>query len=222
MTKWGELRNRIKARPLPVCAGNGIIVHASNTKTNSQRNLVTDASGVTIIEFAIVAPVFFLLLFGAFDVTYNVYAKSVLESAMQEAGRNSALETAPTRISDIDNSVQEQVQGLVPHGEFTFTRRNYAQFSDVGGLEEADTEDPDCFYDKNGNGVRDDPGKDGLGDGDDVVLYTATVEYNHLFPLWRFIGGTEKAKLSATTTLRNQPYSDQKKRETVLVCPSAP
>lgn len=237
MTKWGELKCALRMRTLRAAYGCpdhssacvNVISTAPHPITGSHANLAADTCGVTLVEFAFVAPVFLLMLFGIFDVTYDVYAKSVLESTVQTAGRDSALETAPDNVTAIDDKVRDSVKTIVPKGEFTFERRNYEKFSDIGGMEDELTSEERnrnvCpgggagFWDENDDGVRGPKlGKSGLGAGDDVVLYTVTVEYNHLFPLWAFIGGNPKSRMAATTTLRNQPYSDQSPRTVELVC----
>jgi hypothetical protein len=235
MTKWGELKSGLRIwalwpstiGPLDPCP-NGE-KDSSHLIIHQHRDLKADTRGVTIVEFAFVAPIFLMLLFGIFDITYTVYAKSILDGAVQTAGRNSALETATSNVNAIDDRVRDIVKSVVPRGEFTFQRRNFHKFSDIGGMEdELTTEERsrdvcpsggDGFWDENGDGVRGAKlGQNGLGAGDDVVLYTVTVEYNRIFPLWAFIGGSSKGHISATTTLRNQPYSDQSPRTVELVC----
>jgi TadE-like protein len=45
------------------------------------------ASGVSLLEFALVAPVFFLLFFGVFDFARLFYVEMTLQNALREAGR---------------------------------------------------------------------------------------------------------------------------------------
>ena len=183
--------------------------------------------GATIAEFAIVAPVFFLLLFGIFDIGHSIYTQSVLQGAVQDAGRDAGLESGGESVSEIDQYVRDQVAPLTPNGEFSFERANYLTFSDVGRPEDFvdsnDNElydDDECFTDENGNELWDDDvGAAGLGGADDVVLYTVTVEYDRVFPLWALVGFDPVNSVSATTTLRNQPFGTQAGRTSVQVCP---
>ena len=56
------------------------------------RRLRRDRSAVTIVEFAMIAPVMLLLLLGLFDLGYRTYATSVLQGALttRRAWRQSA------------------------------------------------------------------------------------------------------------------------------------
>ena len=189
------------------------------------RTLQSSEDGATLVEFALIAPVFFMLLMGIFDIGHGVYIRAVLEGALQEAGRDAGLENAPDNLTEIDDYVRSQV-GSVVNGEFEFTRQNYWEFGDVGQEEEYDDtnkngvyDDDECFYDGNDNDRWDDRGKAGLGGAKDVVLYTVTVTYNHLFPLWSFIGGNKEGSVTASTTLRNQPFGSQALRTIEHICP---
>jgi Flp pilus assembly protein TadG len=180
--------------------------------------LARDERGVTVVEFAIVAPVMLLMLMGFFDLAHTEYARSVLQGAMQMAARNSTLESGLTSQSTIDSYVTGQVTSVVGAGAtFTPTRLSYSDFSSVGTPENyTDANhngqyDPgECFEDVNGNGHWDaDLGKAGQGGADDAVLYTMTVSYKRMFPMARMLGWPANQTISASTVLRNQPYGAQ-------------
>ena len=180
--------------------------------------LVADERGVTVIEFAIVAPVMLLTLFGFFDLAHTAYARSVLQGAMQMAARNSTLESGLTSQSTIDAYVTNQVTSVVGSGAtFTPTRLSYSDFSKVGTPERfTDTngngqwDTGECFEDVNGNGQWDaDMGKTGQGGAHDAVLYTMTVTYRRMFPMARMVGWPANQVITASTVLRNQPYGVQ-------------
>lgn len=193
------------------------------------RRLASDERGATIVEFAIVVPSFLLLLFGIFDVGQAIYAQSVLQGAMQDAGRDAGLESGADQSDAINAYVREQTAPIVfGDPEYTVVRSNYQTFSDVGRPEDFtdsndnNSYDPDeCFTDENDNGEWDpDVGKDGIGGANDVAVYTVNVEYDRVFPLWKLIGLSSKTELSASTTLRNQPYGSQAARTKTQVCPT--
>ena len=189
--------------------------------------LLDDRRGATIIEFAVVMPVMLMLLLGTMDFGLNVYLRAVLEGAMQQAARNSSLQSAQAGQSAIDTFVSDRVKAILPGANVSFTRENYATYSSVGR--------PEDFTDTNGNGVRDpgecfqdinnnatwdaDAGRTGLGGANDVVEYTATVTYPSLIP-----GASSVFHISPTTTiksttlLRNQPFATQPSWSTVKVC----
>lgn len=183
-----------------------------------------DARGATVIEFAIVAPVLALLLLGAFDTAHSLYMRAVLQGVVQKTARDSALETGTDGATEvmIDDKVRAQVRAIANNAQIVITRRFYRTFSDATSrTAEAfpganDTnhngvcDNNEIFSDDNGNGVRDlDGGDDGQGGAKDRTLYTVVVSYPRFFPLYRMIGGSNQTKITASTVLQNQPYSDQ-------------
>jgi Flp pilus assembly protein TadG len=178
-----------------------------------------DRAGISTVEFALLAPVMMVMLMGFFDLAQQAYIRSVLQGAMQQAGRNSTLETGASTTSAIDDYVKNQVKKVTgPNVTFTPVRKSYADFASVGKAENFVDKVPknnkydagECFEDVNGNGVWDsDLGKSGQGGADDAVLYTMTVSYKHLFPVAKLLGWTANQSVTASTVLRNQPYGDQ-------------
>jgi Flp pilus assembly pilin Flp len=190
--------------------------------------LAADETGATIVEFAIVAPVFLVLLLGIFDFGHGIYAQAVLQGAVNQAGRNSGLESGADQLAEIDESIRAQVRNIVPQGAILTSRRNYQSFNDVNKPEDfVDAngngvyDAGECFTDVNGNGVWDaDRSLEGLGGADDVVLYTASLEYDRIVPLYQFIGGDRRRTIAASTILRNQPFGSQATRPEVQICPN--
>ena len=97
------------------------------------RRLDRCQKGASTIEFALVAPIFFMLLMGIFDVGQMVYARAVLNGAVQKAARSSALETANT--SSADAMVTSALRPIVPHATVSSTRQSYFDFADIGRRE---------------------------------------------------------------------------------------
>ena len=193
--------------------------------------LAADERGATVIEFAIVAPVMCLLLLGGFDFGHTLYMRSTLQGIVQKTARDAALEGNASDQTALDNKVKAQVTALANNAAITITRRYYRTFSKAAAAQAEAWTDTDnngtCnggepFQDDNGNGVWDaDGGNGGQGGAKDRTLYTVTVTYPRFFPLYKAIGETTTAKVSATTILENQPYSDQNSYGTPTVrnCP---
>lgn len=189
------------------------------TRGRALRLLARDQQGTTVIEFAIVAPVMLLMLLGFMDLAHTEYARSVLQGAIQQAGRNSTLESGLTTTAAIDAFVKTQVKPVVGSAAtYASTRLSYSDFSSVGKAETYVDKPPlngrydlgECFEDVNGNGVWDaDLGKSGQGGADDAVLYTMTVTYKRMFPMAKMLGWSANQVISASTVLRNQPYGAQ-------------
>ena len=177
--------------------------------------------GITIVEFAIVAPVMLLLLMGSMDLAHTLYMRATLQGIMQKAARDASLEAGAgvPRQTVIDAIVSDQVEKLAASAVVTFDRRFYRTFSEASTAraeEWTDTNlDGTCnagepYTDQNSNmGWDRDGGNTGQGGAKDTALYTATVEYPRLFPMAGMVGMSDTVRVRATTVLRNQPYADQ-------------
>ena len=183
--------------------------------------LRADQRGVTIVEFAIVAPVLLLLLMGSMDLAHTLYMRATLQGIMQKAARDASLEAGAgvPRQTVIDGMVTDQVKNLATSAVVTFDRRFYRTFSEASTAraeEWTDTNndgtcnDGEPYTDQNSNMQWDRDGSNtGQGGAKDTALYTATVDYPRLFPMAAMIGLSENVRVRATTVLRNQPYADQ-------------
>ena len=188
-----------------------------------KRRLRDDERGITIVEFAIVAPVLCLMIIGFFDLGHRLYATSVLNGAMQEAARDSALEGGIASTATIDGDVTDIVHMVIPDAQMAFARRSYSSFQDAdqpedftdstGAAADGICNDGEPFTDMNDNGVWDaDRGIDGTGGARDAVLYTATATYDSFFPMSGFIGIPDTIVIRSSSILRNQPFSEQATR----------
>ncbi len=190
-----------------------------------------DQNGVAAIELAFVMPPFILMFMGAFDVGYSMYFRGVLDGAIQESARASALESAVvvtganTGYALQDTKLKEKLKDLALDIEVNFDRKSYFSFQDVERAErftESNAngvcDNNEQYEDENSNQLWDsDVGKDGAGGPKDVVLYTVTVKYKRIFPLWAFIGQPQENTLSSSTVLKNQPYDSQAGQEAAVV-----
>lgn len=179
------------------------------------RRLGTDERGVALVEFALTAPVFLLLLMGIFDFCWQMYAQQVLQGAVSAAGRDATLQQFAIDQSTLDDRVEAQVLNVFKNAEVSFTRKAYDRFDQVG-VEERYTDDNgngsydegECFDDFNNNGRWDaDRGNAGNGGADDVVLYTASMTFDRVLPVWKMLGQSQSTTLSYSTVLRNQPFA---------------
>jgi len=191
------------------------------------RRLRRDDRGATIVEFAMVLPVMLLLIMGLMEICWQAYLQSVLTGAVQKAGRDSGLETNVGSTSTIDQKVQSMVLAIDNKATFQpSSRLSYSSFSSIAVAEPyTDTnkngkyDKGECFQDVNGNGVWDaDQGTSGQGGANDVVVYTMTMDYPRLFPIYKMVGWANTAELSATTVLRNQPYASQNDSTPNTIC----
>lgn len=187
--------------------------------------LLRDNRGAAIIEFAIVSPVFLIVIMGFGELSYQAYVRAVLTGAMQKAGRDSTIQGAGARSDELDQKVIAMVRTVAKNGTFSWTRKNYAQFGNIAPEAFIDANangirDPgECFSDINANGIWDaDPGKSGQGGAGDVAVYSVTVTYPRLFPVGAWLGWSGNQSLTATTTLKNQPYASQATTAVAKIC----
>lgn len=188
--------------------------------------LLRDRRGGAVVEFAAIAPVLLMLILGLFDLSYNIYTSTLLEGAIQKAGRDATIEGAGARTTTIDNRVRHIVGDLVGNATIKIDRRAYTDFADVAQPEDFTDIDGDgvCgdgepFEDANGNGTFDtDRGIAGVGGARDAVLYTVTVQYPRAFPVMKLLGFSETVTAQARTVLRNQPFGAQNVTQVVGTC----
>ena len=195
-----------------------------------------DRRGSAITEFAIVTPVMLLMMMGIGDMLYQAYAQSLLNGALQKAGRDSGIQDAAAQSAAIDSKVVAVVASIVKNptnscaatptaATWCSTRKSYDSFTAVGPEPFTDSNNNgvrdagECFTDMNGNGTWDaDPGASGQGGAGSIALYTIRITYPRLFPVARLIGWTSVATISATTLLKNQPYATQTTNTPTTVC----
>ena len=187
-----------------------------------------DQQGATLTEFGLISPVLFLMLMGIFDMAHGVYTTALVNGAMQGAARSLTIEGAVAREADVDQNVINQVRAVVPNdADVRLTKASYFDFSDVNEPESFTDNNADgrCnagepFIDSNGNNQWDpNRGRANIGGARDVVLYTVTVTYPRLFPIYKFIGMPQDATIQGTTVLRNQPFDEQNRVTTTGNCP---
>ena len=189
-----------------------------------RRKFADDQSGAAIVEFALIAPVLLMTLFGLFDLGHGMYTKAMLQGAIEKASRDSTIESSTT--GALDAKVSAVVRRIAPNAILGFTRTSYTSFSDVGAPETyVDTnanstcDNGETFEDANRNGIWDaEQGRTGNGGARDAILYNVTVSYPRQFPIARLVGQSNTMQMSVTTILRNQPYGLQSAPPTAT-CP---
>lgn len=185
--------------------------------------LARENSGVTIIEFAVVAPVMFLFIGGLLELGYVAFARSTLESAILDASRASKVTDCPTENASLIEEKLEERMSVVRSSDGNppiLTVQSYGAdfrnvgnpepFNDIDGNGQHDIGEP--YTDTNGNGKWDpDMGKDGnYGNFGDVVRFSATYNVVSILP---FISSKINKNdgfhpITVVTVVRNEPYKD--------------
>jgi Flp pilus assembly pilin Flp len=193
------------------------------------RRVRTDERGATIIEFAMVAPIMCMLLLGGFDVSHMLYTRAQLQGIVQKTARDGTLESDATEAASdaLDAKVKKQALALQNDAKLEFKRRYYRNFTEAAAAK------PEPWTDTNKNGTCDagepyqdnnlnsawdkDGGNSGQGGAKDAVVYTVDMTFKRMFPIYKVVGGSDMATVSATTVLRNQPYDNQQSYGTAKV-----
>lgn len=197
-----------------------------------RRKLTAHQGGAALMEFGLIAPVLLLLLMGGFDLGHRLYARAVLQGAVQKAARDTGLEggSLTARQTIIDDKVRAQVRRIHKGATITITRRSYRDFATAASPAETFTDSDgngacngEPFDDINRNGVRDmDIGIAGQGGAEDAVIYSVRVQYKSVTPVFGMAGINDNVDFTSQTVLRNQPYNEQGSDLPPLVgtCPS--
>ncbi len=179
------------------------------------RRLRRNEAANSVVEFALTAPLFLIILLGILDFSWQFYAKLELQGVVNAAARAATLEGNALSQTALDSEVRRKVLNVFPRGEVTFVRKAYDSYSEVGDPEaftdgngNGRYDSGECFEDVNGNASWDaDRGQTGNGGAEDIVLYTASLKMTRVLPIWKFMGQSEQSTLVASTVLRTQPYN---------------
>lgn len=186
------------------------------------RVLRHDERGATIVEFAMIIPVLVGLLLSILEIGYQGYVTAMVQGALSKASRQ--VTVGNRTAADVVTTIKTEVQTVVPARYVTVSTRRYYNFSNVGKPEKITSDtDPkgvynpgDCFEDANNNGLYDaTPGDTGVGSADDIVYYTVNVVYPNLTPVGALLSWGPTRGVSATTVIRNQPFTSRAEPTTI-------
>lgn len=179
--------------------------------------LAFDARGATVVEFAIIMPVLCALLAGGIELGYRSYFTSIVQGALLEASRRATV--GDQTGEQIDQIIKDRIATLSATATVKeIKKENFYNFTHVGKPEKITYDkngngiyDPatDCFEDANNNGTYDSVSNAGLGTADDIVRYSVLVEYDNMMPVAGLLGWGTKQVVTASTVLRNQPFTSR-------------
>ncbi len=156
--------------------------------------------GITTIEFALIAPIFLLMMMGIIEFSLIMFVSTAMESATNTTarlGKTGYTAAGSSRQDQIIANVQARTTGLLDPSKITITTEVYPLFNDVsqpepcltakcgGGIAGVD------YTDVNGNGKWDnDIGAAGLGNAGDIVVYVVSYPWPIMTPIMRPIMGS--------------------------------
>lgn len=180
------------------------------------RTLACDNRGVTAIEFAMIAPVFVLMLMGIIEFSLVMFVSSVMEGATGMSaryGKTGYVAAGSTRQQQIVATVAARTAGLLDPSKISITSTVYSAFDKVNKPEPYTDSNGNHSYtlgepytDINGNGQWDeDMGAAGLGNAGDVVVYSISYPWTINTPIMTaFLGNI--FTITSRTVVKNEPY----------------
>lgn len=180
---------------------------------------VDDQRGVTAVEFALVAPVLFLFIFGIIEFSQIMFTKSVMEGSTNitsRLGKTGYVESGKSREDMLRALLVERTSGILDPEKIEIQTLVYDSFKDIGKAEpftdsngNGQWDIGEAFVDVNGDGVwNSDLGKAGLGGAGDIVVYKVAYNWPIQTPVMNeFLGDVHgNLPLRVSVVVRNEPY----------------
>lgn len=183
------------------------------------RRLAASCDGATALEFAFAFPVLIMLVVGMIEVAMIMFVSVSVEGGLREAARYGITGQEPatgTREEQILAIIERHTYGLVTVGAENVAMKSYDSFDDVGQPEPWTDINVDGEYtvgepydDLNCNLQWDaDRGTAGVGEAEDVVLYTVDYDWGLMTPVvGHLVGDGGTLHMSASIVVRNEPYA---------------
>jgi len=177
-----------------------------------------EQEGGVLVEFAVLMPVFLLIMLGILEIGLLMLAQVLLDGAVIAASRGGMTgfqATGQTREQTIAAIVEHHAGFLLDTGQLQLTSTNYSNFASVGQPEPFTDDNNNGLYDMgepytdvNGNGQWDDDmGAAGLGGPGDIVVYEIAYPWSLKTPI---VGPLLSAggimDLKSSLLVRNQAY----------------
>ena len=184
---------------------------------------VTDALGrdrraATMVEFAMIAPILFILTLGTIELGICFAADILLRNATYTAarvGRTGYVAENTTRDDMVRNLIANQSGVLMDASKLNISSKVYGGFGQIHQPEPFNDvnnngrrDNGESYTDVNGNGQYDtDRGANGLGGSSQIVIYTVTYPWTFFTPLiGKLFSSSGTIDLSATAVIQNEPY----------------
>ncbi len=183
----------------------------------SLKNLKKNKDGTMVIEFALLAPTFFLMFFAIIEVFAFMLAEGILESAVRDASRSGLTGYTPAGVDRADyirSEVENKVFFIDPDS-IDFDTQIYSSFQNIGEAEPYTDDNGDGYYDigepyddVNANAQWDsDMGISGSGSAGDIVVYKLSYTWNFMTPfIGNLLSDDGTMEIVANAVVRNEPF----------------
>ncbi len=180
--------------------------------------------GATAIEFALIAPIFFLIVLGLMEVGLFMYTSVAVESIVARSGREASIGNlvggAGSRSDQVQEMIRQSTRQLIG-GQMTQVNARVLDVEQNNGYSGGQEPDlcfdpygvgvPFCngqFEDANGNGQYDaDTTANNAGNAEEVVEITVRLPWRANFPMVRDLFGPDGfAVIRASTIVKNEPF----------------
>ena len=174
--------------------------------------------GATALEFALIAPVFFMLFMGTIELALVLFVENVIESSVTNSarlGKTGYTAEGVSREDMIYAMIRDRASFIVDTEQVQIDALSYGQISQIG-VEEPYTDSNgngshdtgESYTDTNGNGQWDDDmGAAGLGGAGDIVVYTVSYPWHLITPIVSRVLGTNGIyTVQSNIVVRNEPY----------------
>lgn len=158
------------------------------------RKFLKTEQGATLVEYALVAPVFFLMLCGLFEISAVLFVLVTMDSAVNEIsrfGRTGDTITGETQLATARRILVDHTYGLIDTSRVVFRIQPVVTFT------AADTS-PAIVQSVD------------FGGTSANVIYTITYPWTIMTPFvsTAAFGGSTTVNLSATAVVKNEPFAE--------------
>lgn len=171
------------------------------------RRLRRQRRGVVAVEFALLAPIFFILLMGTLETALMYGASIVVDGAVNDSARSirtGQAQLSGDPISTFRNRLCNSLVAFVTCGDLTFDVRTFADFSSITLTITLDENgDP---VDENGDLIVETFNPGGAGD---IVMVRVVYIWDFITPLIGQLynpGGANSVMLVSSTVFRTEPF----------------
>ncbi len=151
--------------------------------------------GVTAVEFALIAPVFFMIMMGIVEVSLVMLTQHLMDNTMFNASRTAKTgytEDGKTQLDTVVQQVTTELGSLAPLIDVSKISFSYASYGSL-----TDINQPEA-------------GQQNLGTAQQVVVFTLTYPWHFFTPIIGNIMGDANRDMTLTSKIvvRNEPYND--------------
>lgn len=172
--------------------------------------------GATAVEFALVFPIFLVIILALFELGLIGYTSVALESIVTRVGREASIGNFngdETRSEQVKAMIKERTKPLIGSENIQIID-TVLSVTESGGynaaLPDYCNNPPSCtmFVDNNGNGVYDPPGTGGgFGGAEEVVEIRVRLPWRANFGFIRDVFGENGiTPITAVTIVKNEPF----------------